>query len=493
MNIVTKVKNFIKNNKTLSIIFADILLLLIAIVLLIAPNKPTTTEGLKVADSDFESIELAWNQNSSADAYRVYRSKDAKDFEYLATTTDTKYKDDTVRTGDVYYYAVTARNGLKNSKIDKQHTIEASAQLESPTLKVDTKEGEMKLSYKPVDGAIGYEIARDGEVLDRIKETSFIDSEADSDKTHSYQVRAFRYKKNPVYSEASNKVEAELHGIQNFLIETDSKSLLFTWDPSDYYDTYKLYKDNELLSETKETKFSLEDYKMSEKMNIRLEGSNSEDGIKSPKKEHNIIVEEGEMNNKGAIDAACKWGVDIANDDSFTYGTGSRAHHNGCYFCGTNTGPRKSLKGKSKVNGHSYEKTYCCNPFVHACYAHGAGDEKMLKDCRSGDAIDMTERSYTRYGTFERVGKPAIPSLKKGDVLVASSHVMLYIGDGQIVHACRSGWDKASITTAKCSSYYGMVKFVMRYKGNGGGTTRIVKYLDEDGNEIETPETTEEE
>ena len=33
---------------------------------------------------------------------------------------------------------------------------------------------------------------------------------------------------------------------------------------------------------------------------------------------------------------AAKWAVKIANDNSFTFGAGSKAHRKGCYFCGTN-------------------------------------------------------------------------------------------------------------------------------------------------------------
>jgi hypothetical protein len=146
-------------------------------------------------------------------------------------------------------------------------------------------------------------------------------------------------------------------------------------------------------------------------------------------------------------------------------------------------GPRKNIKGKSKVNGHSYEKTYCCNPFVHACYAHGAGDPAMLKACRDGHGIAMTTKSFTRYGHWKNVGKVSKGNLRKGDVLVRSNHVMMYIGDGQIVHASGGGWDAGSIRVTNLGGR--KYSFVMRYTGNGRGTKYVIKEVDDLGNPVE--------
>ena len=168
--------------------------------------------------------------------------------------------------------------------------------------------------------------------------------------------------------------------------------------------------------------------------------------------------------NEEAINAACDWAVMIANDNSFTYGVGDRAHRFGCYFCDTNI--RK--KGAELVDGHSYEKTYCCNPFVHAAFAHGAGDAGMLADCQKGTGVTMKESSYTKYGTWVNAGKPSYSNLQRGDVLVKSNHVVLYIGNGQIVHAAGEGWGDGSIKVQDLStSYYSTFSFVMRYTGTG--------------------------
>ena len=164
---------------------------------------------------------------------------------------------------------------------------------------------------------------------------------------------------------------------------------------------------------------------------------------------------------KEQIDGAVAWAVKIANDNSFSYGTGSGAHHFGCYFCGTNYGPRKYTKPSRK-----YKKTYCCNPFVSAAYAHGAQHPKMLAACRKGSGIGMSKSTFYRYGCWKCVGKPAYKDLKKGDVLVKSTHVAMYTGKGKFVEASGEGWSAGTIAVKKLKkSRYNGFSFVMRYKG----------------------------
>ena len=161
------------------------------------------------------------------------------------------------------------------------------------------------------------------------------------------------------------------------------------------------------------------------------------------------------------INGAVGWAVMIANDNSFSYGTGSGAHHNGCYFCGTNYGPRKYMKPSKK-----YKKTYCCNPFVHAAYAHGAKNPKMLKGCQKASGIGMEKSTFFKFDCWKSVGKPAYKNLKKGDVLVKSTHVAMYIGKGKMVEASGGNWSASSIAVKKMSkSRYNGFTYVMRYTG----------------------------
>lgn len=158
---------------------------------------------------------------------------------------------------------------------------------------------------------------------------------------------------------------------------------------------------------------------------------------------------------------AINWAWSVAKDNSFTYGTGKRAHRSGCYFCQTNTGPRKKNKERkgephvvkdSQGNGHTYERTYCCNTFVTAAYAHGAKDPKTLAVCKAGSCFGMSPKDWEKSPNFKRVGKAkSVPfdKLERGDVIMADSdkhcHVWLYLGFDRFVEAADEGWGAGTI------------------------------------------------
>ena len=179
---------------------------------------------------------------------------------------------------------------------------------------------------------------------------------------------------------------------------------------------------------------------------------------------------------------AMNWAISVAKDNSFAYGTGKRAHRSGCYFCQTNVGPRKKKKEQkgephvvydSKGNGHTYAKTYCCNTFITAAYAHGAKDAKILSICKGGSCCGMSPSDWERSPNFKRVGKVKdVPfsKLERGDVIMCESHVWMYIGFDKLVEAGSEGWGTSSISAksgakSRYNSYAKKPKtWVVRYQ-----------------------------
>ena len=141
--------------------------------------------------------------------------------------------------------------------------------------------------------------------------------------------------------------------------------------------------------------------------------------------------------NAQVINDAILWAIWIAGDNTFHYGYTNKsktinAHHNGCYFCGTNT----DKGGRSKKGIVDYQHTYCCNPFVNAAWAHGGCVPKALLLCQKGSSWGFSKGSgYDASTLFTKLGHPVKSKLKKGDVLCRDTHVALYIGDGKIVEA----------------------------------------------------------
>ena len=187
--------------------------------------------------------------------------------------------------------------------------------------------------------------------------------------------------------------------------------------------------------------------------------------------------------NAEVINDTCKWASWIAGDNRFHYGYtnkhGSKdskdwnpnAHHNGCYFCGTNT----TSGGRSKKGILDYQRTYCCNPFVGAAWAHGGCVPKALSLCQSGSSWDFHKgKGYDASSLFTNLGHPAKSSLKKGDVCCTDSHVFLYLGDGKLAEAASGDdnvrnstkWNNSIHVTSLSDSKYKGVKRVHRFNSS---------------------------
>ena len=189
--------------------------------------------------------------------------------------------------------------------------------------------------------------------------------------------------------------------------------------------------------------------------------------------------------NNPAIQRAVDWAIAIANDDSFCYGlkdkNGGYASRCGCYFCGTNDKKVKMSGGDKR-----YYKTYVCMTFVHAAYAHGAGDPAMLKDCKRGTRCISAYRKSLKsganqYGCWAPVGYTRnlkASDLQPGDVLIwPGVHMAMYLDNTHIVDAggYGNGWGAETIAVRK-QSWKG-ASYVIRYTGQGGptGTTAAAR------------------
>lgn len=177
--------------------------------------------------------------------------------------------------------------------------------------------------------------------------------------------------------------------------------------------------------------------------------------------------------NAQVIADTIEWAKWIAADNRFHYGYGDHAHHNGCYFCGT----QGAKKGHGIVDP---DFTYCCNPFVHAAWAHGGCIPTAHNMCMKGRSWDFNKGSgYDACSLFTKLGKPAQSKLKAGDVLCNGGHVALYIGDGKIAEASggdnnvrnSKGWNNSIHIT---SLYYGNFDRVYRFNSSVDATYAIM-------------------
>ena len=176
-----------------------------------------------------------------------------------------------------------------------------------------------------------------------------------------------------------------------------------------------------------------------------------------------------------ARDSAVAWAKTIAADNSFHYGQKAWAHHNGCYFCGTNQSENnpKFLDGATP---EECEKTYCCNPFVTAAYCHGAGAKEV--DCAVGSkrfGLANDANKVVQSSSWKRVSKPsAVTSLAAGDILLTPTHAMIYAGGGKIVHAAKEDkgvqdatWNNSIVYEKISAKKWSQTTKIYRYMGTG--------------------------
>ena len=174
----------------------------------------------------------------------------------------------------------------------------------------------------------------------------------------------------------------------------------------------------------------------------------------------------------------CKWAIWIAGWNIFHYGHGQHAHHNGCYFCGT-----QRLKQNHGIVDPDF--TYCCNPFVGAAYAHGGGDAEAYKKCNNCSSLDFGtgSGSYEKSKNYDNLGHPAKSKLQAGDVLCNDHHVALYVGNGKVAEASggddnvrnSKAWNNSIHVVELTDSKYKSFPRVYRYNGSVD-CDRIITY-----------------
>ena len=485
-NLMLIKKHFNKSSLYKYVFILDAVLAIVVIICVTLTGRPDPVTGAKVMYTSYNSVEIRWTESENIDGYNIYRSKDGGNYRRAGRTKTASFKDLDLTTGSKYLYKIQAYNGIRKGKtMDKP--LEVNPCLEKPDVELKIIGDSITLNISKVDGSTGYEIYRDKELISSQKSTVYTDKNVKKNQKYLYEVRAERsVDDQSVYSDFSIAKEAAVIPVDNLKAKMTDDGILIKWKSSNEYTGYKLYDNEGLLTDTKENSYVIEDFYLDKEYEIKLVGYNKE--AESSEITTKFKVREEKTGSTNAKDAACDWGVEIANDNSFMYGTGKRAHRSGCYFCGTNTGPNINRKGKSKVKGHSYEKTYCCNPFVTACYAHGAGDPGAMALCQKGRSYAMTEESFLENGSWKALGKPKMSKLERGDVLVGnkdigksrSHHMALYIGDGKIVHAAHGGWTKDSITVSNLSSgRYARFDFVMRYTGDSNSMDGVKYVLEE--------------
>ena len=446
-------------------------------------KKPGKVTNLRVTKTEYNSVTLKWNKASRAKKYVVYRSsKQSSGYKKIATVKKKSFTDSGLKTGATYWYSVRAV-GKKHKKGKRSKRISAVPKLSAPSFKVSGYTEGIQLNTGSVKGATEYKIKRDGKLL--TDQRDYLDQDMEIGDGHDYTVVAYRKTENKTYKSevvgpkkatrpeanvklsGANKIQTPHYKGYSYSIKGSVVSTALmkkvevgvinesdgTWAADTTHYTKKLNARTFSISGACDNavKFGT----LAEGTYYYTITATLKDGsVWELRKQKFEVIPEPEPVYPSTVTTgaknAIKWAKMVANDDSFAYGKGSRAHHGGCYYCGTNvTGAKKAKKGSK------WEKTYCCNPFIFAAYAHGAKDPAILKACKKGKCGGMTPKDWTQYGCFATVGKcknVAYSKLLPGDVIISNKktkgqwhHVIMFIGDNKYVEAGWEGWGKNTI------------------------------------------------
>lgn len=138
-------------------------------------------------------VSIEWMAVEDASYYRVYRRIPGGSWETLSSkTTGTSFLDKTAESGVTYQYAVRAydTSAMTNYNYDLELT-----RLVQPDISVSNRSGGIRVTWKKVSGAEGYDVYRQisggsWQLLDTVAASPFLDESAQSGITYTYMVRA---------------------------------------------------------------------------------------------------------------------------------------------------------------------------------------------------------------------------------------------------------------------------------------------------------------
>ena len=160
-----------------------------------------------VESTQYNKIKVSWKAVPGATKYEIYRATSKNgSYKKVKTISDgstTSWTDKDVKTGKTYYYkmkSVVETNKVLKSGYSKVKSAKCVPATPSVSLKSSTKK-QMKVSWKKVSGASGYEIYRatskSGKytkvtTIKKGSTTNYTDKKLTSGKTYYYKVRAYR-------------------------------------------------------------------------------------------------------------------------------------------------------------------------------------------------------------------------------------------------------------------------------------------------------------
>ena len=389
-------------------------------------NKLTITKATR------SNIDLSWDKVIGADGYLVYKSSDnGKSFKEVQRIEDgnlTAWQDTNIKLHSVYHYKVCAYKVWNEETIvgNESKSVLQKTPLETAKLTgvINASHNTLKVEWKKVKGAAGYQVYRsktkDGEYecIKEIKDgsvTAYNDYTCELGKPYYYYVKAIQDMGDTlVYGEASNirfeKTTPNRVGLSGKTTEDDTKVTL-KWKKSTGATGYEIYR----------SKNNTSNYSLVKKIESADTLTWSQSGLD---KETVFFYK---------IRPYC-----VVNGNTIT-GSYSGAYEKDVTY--VYDGPELSgdVSALTKYVGYSYvyggtrPDAWDCSGFTQWVFRNHFGiklPRTSGEQASGGKAISINNRS----------------SWQPGDLLFYKqngrvSHVGIYLGNGQMIHALNPKYD----------------------------------------------------
>lgn len=386
--------------------------------------RPAKANGIQIVSASREMIELKWDEVSGADSYSLYRSTDnGQQFALLAESKELSYQDTDVQPNAIYQYYVCAAVLIDEQVVfgDPSDTVKQYTPLAIPVISAvkNASYNTLRVEWPVVAGATGYQVYRntvkDGEytLISEITDgaaTSYSDATCEVGKMYYYYIKACQtIEEVNLYGDASAVVSGRTTPNRvglNGQSTDGNTTVTLSWKKVSGAQGYEVYKNNNLVK-TIDNADTL---------------TWSESGL----------AKDAESNYK--VRAYC-----VVNNEKL-FGSYSKIYQKEVtieYNYGAISEELSALTqyvGRSYVfGGTSPTKGWDCSGFTQYVFKKHFG-------------ISLPRTSGEQVGRGTTVSKNTRSSWKPGDLLFYKqngrvSHVAIYLGNGQMIHALNSKYD----------------------------------------------------
>ena len=386
--------------------------------------RPAKASGLTITSSTRESVELTWDETIGAEGYSLFRSIDGgQNYVLIVESEALSYQDTDVQLNTIYEYYVCAYMSSDNQMLfgEASDTVKVYTPLENPVISAvkNVSYNTLRVEWPVVAGAVGYQVYRseskEGEytLLTEIADgavASYADETCECGKVYYYYIKACQQTDSEtIYGEASPVVSGKTTpsrvSLSGSTTEGDTKVNL-KWKKVSGAQGYEVYKDNKLVK-TIENADTL---------------SWTESGLSK----------ETDANYK--VRAYC-----VVNNEK-CFGSYSGTYEKEVTIIYDYSGVSSDVSVLTQYVGYEYvfggtspTKGWDCSGFTQYAYAKHFG-------------VSLPRTAGEQAGRGTAVSKNDRSAWKPGDLLFYKengriSHVAIYLGNGQMIHALISKYD----------------------------------------------------